>query len=196
MLRLLKSSPLTRETPDAEVVTRAQKGDADAFAMLFERHGPAIKRFVRDLLRDGAAADDALQETFTRAHVQLIKLPQPGQFKPWVFGIARNVVFESKRVRQHDDLDDEDGPLTAAVLPSPNPETALLNEELRNTFNGALELLSADRRAALLMRVDHGLSYDDIAEATGWSLQTVKNEIHRARLVLREALRPHIGGPS
>ena len=196
MLRLLKSAPLRRDTPDAELVRRAQKGDSDAFAMLFERHGPAIKRFVRDLLRDAAAADDALQETFTRAHVQLIKLPEPDRFKPWVFGIARNVVFESKRVRQHSDIDSSDSDLPAAVLPSPTPETALLDEELRKTFNGALEMLSADRRSALLMRVDHGLSYDDIAAATGWSLQTVKNEIHRVRLTLREALRPHVGGVS
>ncbi len=194
MLRLLRQSPLTRETPDAEVVRRAQKGDADAFAMLFERHGPAVKRFVRDLLRDAAATDDALQETFTRAHVQLTRLPQPDRFKPWVFGIARNVVFESKRIRQHADIDAPEHELPIAVIPSPNPEAALLDEELKQTFDEALQLLSAERKSVLLMRVDHGLSYEDIVAATGLSLQTVKNEIHRARLTLREALRPHIGG--
>ena len=59
-------------------------------------------------------------------------------------------------------------------------------------LEGALEQLSADRRAALLMRLDHGLGYGDIAEAMGWPLQKVKNEIHRARLQLRERLAEYL----
>ena len=47
---------------------------------------------------------------------------------------------------------------------------------------------------ALLMRLDHGLAYEDIALAFGWSIPTVKNEIHRARLKLRTHLLPHLTG--
>ena len=50
----------------------------------------------------------------------------------------------------------------------------------------------SDRRAALLMRIDHGLPYEQIAEAMGWNLQKVKNEIHRARLQLRERLSGYV----
>jgi RNA polymerase sigma-70 factor (ECF subfamily) len=55
-------------------------------------------------------------------------------------------------------------------------------------LEGALADLSEDRRAALLMRIDHGLGYGEIAAAMGWTLQKVKNEIHRARLQLRASL--------
>ena len=58
----------------------------------------------------------------------------------------------------------------------------------------ALQSLSEDRRAALLLRIDHDLGYGDIATAMGWPLQKVKNEIHRARLQLREQLLPYLEG--
>lgn len=198
MLTLLRRpEPITDETPDEALVRRAQRGESAAFRALFERHVLAVRRFLRDLMRDTDAADDATQETFTRAHVQLPRLGDHDRFKPWVFGIARNVAFEAKRVRQHQPLDagDEDD-VPAAVLPAPDPERTLLDRELEGHLTEALGALSEHRRAALLLRLDHGLSYDDIAAAMGWTLPMVKNEIHRARLSLRASLLPHLGGPT
>jgi RNA polymerase sigma-70 factor (ECF subfamily) len=140
-------------------------------------------------------ADDATQETFARAHAQLQKLGDHDRFKPWILGIARNVAFEARRVRQYDPIaDDDEGGVPAAVIPSPDPEAVLLDAELEKHFTEALSHLSEHRRAALLMRLDHGLSYEEIAEAFQWSLPTVKNEIHRARLKLRTHLLPHLTG--
>ncbi|MEW5742643.1 MAG: RNA polymerase sigma factor [Myxococcota bacterium] len=196
MLRLLKRpQPIGPETPDEALVRRAQAGESAAFKALFERHVVAVRRFLRDLVRDKHLADDATQEAFARAHAQLGKLADHDRFKPWMLGIARNVAFEVRRVRQHEPMEGEDDEGTPdAVIPSPNPEALLLDRELEKHFTEALSVLSEKRRAALLMRVDHGLSYEDIAEAFGWSIPTVKNEIHRARLKLRAALLPHVGG--
>jgi RNA polymerase sigma-70 factor, ECF subfamily len=195
VLRLLKRpAAITLETPDADLVPRAQAGESAAFRALFERHVVSVRRFLRDLVRQTDLADDATQETFARAHAQLSKLTQFERFRPWVLGIARNVAFEVRRVRQHDALDEEDDSGPDAVIPSPNPETVLLDAELERHFAQALGVLSANRRAALLMRLDHGLSYEEIAEAFNWSLPTVKNEIHRARLKLRTHLLPHLTG--
>jgi RNA polymerase sigma-70 factor (ECF subfamily) len=196
VLRLLrKPATITPETPDGALVRRAQVGESAAFQALFERHVIGVRRFLRDLLRDGDAADDATQESFTRAHAQLEKLAEHDRFKPWILGIARNVAFEARRIRVHDSLDDDDDDgVPDAVIPSPNPEAALLDLELEKHFTEALGTLSARRRAALLMRLDHGLSYEEIAAAFDWSIPTVKNEIHRARLKLRAALLPHVGG--
>lgn len=196
MLRLLTRTPaITPETPDDSLVGRAQAGETAAFRALFERHVVSVRRFLRDLLRDSHAADDATQEAFARAHAQLPKLTEKERFKPWLLGIARNVAFEARRVRVHDvyDHDSDESDVPDAVIPSPNPEALLLNQELAKQFNEALSELSPNRRAALLMRLDHGLSYDDIAANFGWSIPTVKNEIHRARLKLRSLLLPHLG---
>lgn len=196
VLRLVRRvETITPETPDELLVRRAQQGESAAFQALFERHVVAARRFLRDLLRDAHQADDATQEAFTRAHAQLAKLGDHDRFKPWLLGIARNVAFEAHRVRVHDVLDEEDGTgVPDAVIPSPDPETTLLDRELEQHFTAALGLLGEKRRAALLLRVDHGLSYEEIAQTFGWSVPTVKNEIHRARLKLRAALLPHLGG--
>jgi RNA polymerase sigma-70 factor (ECF subfamily) len=58
----------------------------------------------------------------------------------------------------------------------------------------ALGELGEERRAALLLRIDHGLGYDEIAAQLGWPPAKVKNEIHRARLELRAVLGKYIGG--
>ena len=195
VLRLLQRTPaITPETPDEALVQRAQNGESAAFKALFERHVVAVRRFLRDLLRQGDHADDATQETFARAHAQLAKLTDRDRFKPWILGIGRNVAFEAMRVRQHDVLDDDDDSTPTAVIPSPDPERVLLDAELEKHFTEAISTLSENRRAALLMRLDHGLAYEDIAAAFGWSIPTVKNEIHRARLKLRAHLLPHLTG--
>lgn len=178
---------------DAELVRHLQAGAAQAFKVLFERHVLSIRRFLGDVLRDPSAADDATQEVFARAHVQLSKLGPDDHVRGWLFGVARNVAFESRRVRAHEELDETAG-IPDAVLPAPDPEAVLLDRELQRHFSEALDALSVNRRAVLVMRVDHGLSYEDIAKAMGWSLPMVKNEIHRARLLLRARLAPHLRG--
>lgn len=197
MIHLLGRTAITAQTPDEALVVRAQAGDPAAFRGLFERHVTSVRRFLRDLLRDADQADDATQETFARAHAQLEKLVDRDRFKPWILGIARNVAFEARRERVHEVLEDDDD-VPDAVIPSPDPEAVLLDQELEKHFTHALSQLSTTRRAALLMRVDHGLAYEDIAQAFSWSIPTVKNEIHRARLKLRQLLSPHLttGGRS
>jgi RNA polymerase sigma-70 factor (ECF subfamily) len=112
--------------------------------------------------------------------------------KSWLFGIARNVAFEEHRARRTwDSIDDHDAPIRA-VLPAPDPERLLLDRELERHFDEALGALSAPRRAALSLRLEHGLSYEEIAATMNWTLPQVKNEIHRARLKLRELLLPHV----
>ena len=77
---------------------------------------------------------------------------------------------------------------------APSPEAVLLSAESDRVLDGALANLAEERRAALLMRIDHGLGYGAIAAAMGWPLQKVKNEIHRARLQLRERLSGYVEG--
>ncbi|MBK7862108.1 MAG: RNA polymerase sigma factor [Archangiaceae bacterium] len=197
MLRLLaRKAPLDPSTPEEALVDRARDGESAAFKMLFERHVSAVRRFLRDVLRDGAAADEATQETFVRAHSLLPRLEQRARVKAWLLGIARNVAFEHRRARKDEvELDDAEAPIEA-VIPSPDPERLMLDRELERQFDAALGSLSSHRRAALVLRLDHGLPYEEIATLMGWTLPMVKNEIHRARLKLREAMLPHVGARS
>jgi RNA polymerase sigma-70 factor, ECF subfamily len=181
---------------NAELLTRARAGDAEAFRVIFHRQAPGVRRFLGDLLRDDAAADEGTQETFVRAHQRLGTLEQPGALTGWLLGIARMVFFEHLRKKRRDGPppanDDDAQPIQ--IDRGPGPEAALLAGEADGMLDKALQTLSEDRRSALLMRLDHDLGYGEIATAMGWSLPKVKNEIHRARLQLREQLLPYLEG--
>jgi RNA polymerase sigma-70 factor, ECF subfamily len=179
----------------AELLARARAGDAEAFRVIFHRQAPGVRRFLGDLLRDDSAADEGTQETFVRAHAKLATLEQPNALTGWLLGIARMVFLEHLRKKRRDGPpanDPDDGPVQ--IESALGPEALMLQGEADRMLNGALETLSEERRSVLLMRIDHDLGYGEIAEAMGWPLQKVKNEIHRARLQLREQLQPYLEG--
>ena len=160
--------------------------DPRRLAETYAARGPAIRRFLRGLLGERAAADDATQETFARAFTRLANVEDPARLTPWLFGIARHVALEMRRERRRTvDLGEHEAPEPAH---HDTPERALLGREAVGVIDCALARLSTDRRAVLLLRLDHGVSYDDIAALMDWSLAKTKVEIHRARAVLREEL--------
>jgi RNA polymerase sigma-70 factor (ECF subfamily) len=170
------------------LVERARAGDSKAFRLIFERHAPAVRRFLHDLLRDGEAADECTQETFVRAHGRLSSLRDEDKILPWLLGIARHVFHEALRAKRPRLLLAED------EVSVPTPEAVLMGREADRLLTAALACLDEERRAALLLRIDHGLDYDEIRAVMGWSLAKVKNEIHRGRLELRERLQRYVGG--
>lgn len=154
---------------------------------LYEAHGARIHRFLRDLLGDTTLAKDATQETFVRAYKKLATLDPALSVAPWLFGIARNVSLELRKARARAGRcfvhgDNADAPN------NDSPERDILGREALRVVGSALEQLPEERRAMLLLRLDHGLSYDDIAVTMGCSLAKVKVEIFRAREVLRDAM--------
>lgn len=187
-----ESSIRSMEDP---LLLRAQRGDSAAFRSLFLRHSPGVRRYLGDLLRHDAAADDATQETFLRAFDSLSSLRDAARLSSWLFGIARNVFLEhcrahKERVRLLDEPNEE----VEVVDSAPTPDAVLLLAEAGRVLADALTHVGEPRKSALLLRLDHGLGYEDIAEVMGWSVSKVKNEIHRGRLQLRSQLLRYLGG--
>jgi RNA polymerase sigma-70 factor, ECF subfamily len=191
--------------PVALAEARSQTGeapvDADdraALTALYARHAPPIHRFLRDLLGDTALAADATQETFCRAYRRLGSLDDRSRSVPWLFAIARNVSLELRRARmRHGKVfipQETAHDVHEAVCRMGSPESALLDQESVRVVGAALARLGEDRRAALLLRFDHGLAYEEIAEAMSWTLAKVKIEIFRAREVLRATLDEYRAG--
>lgn len=218
MTTLPRVRPLLGEPPvraGKPSVVRAFFGDADAAAddveaspavtacdhatlvALYGELAPRVHRFLRDLLGDPTQASDATQETFVRAFRRVDNLPATTRLVPWVFGVARFVALEARKARGRgrrviDDAVTADERTVDARARS--PEDALLNREAVQVVERALTRLPEERRAALLLRCDHGLAYDEIAPLMGWSLSKVKVEIFRAREVLRATLEEYRGG--
>jgi RNA polymerase sigma-70 factor (ECF subfamily) len=172
--------------------------DRATLEALYGELAPRIHRFQRDLLGDATLATDATQETFVRAFRRVDDLPQGTRLTAWVFGIARLVSLELCKARgRMRRVIVETGSVSDVDLADRKTRTAedeLLDREALRVVERALERLSDDRRAVLLLRLDHGLAYDDIAHTMGWSLAKVKVEIFRAREVLRATLDEYRGG--
>ncbi|MBL8741128.1 MAG: RNA polymerase sigma factor [Myxococcales bacterium] len=190
----LASAELVEPNIDGDVGlslgARAKAGDQLAMRLVYERYAPAVRRFIRDMLRDGQAADDALQDTFIRVTQGIGSLDEPEHLAGWIFGIARRVCFEHRRHRTRRQRNTE---LTAADFEaadsSATPEALYFGSRAAEKLDRAVDRLEPDRRAILLLRCDHQLSYEEIATAMGFSLSKVKVELHRARLALREVFR-------
>jgi RNA polymerase sigma-70 factor (ECF subfamily) len=178
---------------DADLVHRAREGDPEAFHLLYVRHAPSVRRFLGGALRDPAAADDALQETFARAHRKLRSLRDTDRLRPWLLGMARIVALDELGRERRTPLADVSEPREEDFDPLDTPEELLLSAEAESVLRTQLDRLSPARRAALLMRLDHDLDYPEIAQAMGWALHKVKNEIHRARIGIRAALLEYLG---
>jgi RNA polymerase sigma-70 factor, ECF subfamily len=202
---VLPASPETRRprtaTPlrtvpgpeDEDLVHRARAGDQEAFHLLYLTHAPPVRRFLGGVLRDAAAADDALQETFARAHRKLGSLRDAGRVRAWLLGMARIVALDELGNGRRTPLAAVSAVVDEDFDPLDTPEELLLSAEAESVLRQQLDRLSPSRRAALLLRLDHDLDYPEIAQAMGWALHKVKNEIHRARLRIRAALLEYLG---
>jgi RNA polymerase sigma-70 factor (ECF subfamily) len=193
---------------EARIVTFLP-GGKDSFAMdaracnrtaLIAAYGelaPRIHRFVRDLLGDASLSSDATQETFVRALRKVDGLPPATPLVPWVFGVARRVSLELVRARGRGRrvlVEGEPSHDQVADASARSPEAALLDREALGIVEHALARLPEARRAALLLRLDHGLTYEEIGAAMGWSLAKTKIEIFRGRAVLRGTFEEWRGG--
>lgn len=198
----LQSEPGLADAVDADADGESWATDSPcdraALAALYPELAPSVHRFLRDLLRDDALAADALQEAFIRAFRRIATVPHGTRLAAWVFGIARNVSLELRKARGRARrvLVQEDARVACRIadLRARSPEAQLLDREAVVVVTRALEQLPEDRRAALLLRLDHGLSYDEIARAMGWSLSKAKVEVFRAREVLRATFDAYRGG--
>ena len=177
-----------------ENVVRAQAGDREAFRPIYDRYARPLLQFIFDMVGQRDMAEDLLQETFVRAYRHLDHLREPARISTWLFGIARNVCLESLRGRGKDrkkvDLDEEE----AMELPdgAPLPEGILLNQELNSLIQHSLNQLDADKKQVFILKVFQGCSYEEIIQATGFTLPKVKTDLHRARTEMRDRLRPYL----
>lgn len=150
----------------------------DEFHNLYQRYAPQVHRFVLFLCGDPALADDITSETFVRAWTSRGKIRE-ATLKAYLFTIARNLYRDHlRRNRRYQDLEES--------IPDSSPSLESRTEhkaELAAVMDGLRELDEVDR-AALLMRVQEDMPYEDIAQALDLPVSTVKVKVHRARVKL------------
>lgn len=182
----------------AEIVMRAQQGSSEDFYRLYELYSRPIFNFVRRLSGSANDAEDLTQDTFFKVHSELGKLREPKQFKYWLFRIARNEVYQKLR-RSHRtpevSIDDDEVSyydFLSDDSEGQDPERQVLSLELREVIDKTLGGLKPKYRDVFVLAAFHKMSYEDITKIVGRSLLSVKTDIYRARLALKEALSQYL----
>jgi RNA polymerase sigma-70 factor, ECF subfamily len=177
-----------------EVVLRAQKGSFDDFQKLYDLYARAIYNFVWKLVGSTEDAEDLTQETFLKVHSELRSLRDPSQFRFWLYRIARNEVYQKLRRKQRSSevsIDDEEVSYYNFLpdqSPDLDPERQVLSQELQDVIGKALRDLPVKYRDVFVLAVFQNMSYEDITKVVGRSLLSVKTDIYRARLAVKEAV--------
>jgi RNA polymerase sigma-70 factor (ECF subfamily) len=174
---------------DARLMLAFRGGDRRAFETLFARFTPRVLSFLTRMVRDRARAEELTQDVFVRIYQAAERYEPSARFSTWIFGIAHNVALnELARAHHKRELRmPEDGPLDA-LDPAPGADEALAAARTHAELERALGTLPERQRAALLLRSEQGLGYEEIATTLGTSVASVKSLIHRAREALHVAL--------
>jgi RNA polymerase sigma-70 factor (ECF subfamily) len=181
------------DPPDTELVQRAREGDRGAFRVLVERHQRASFALAMGMLRHEADARDALQEAFLKAFRNLGNFQGEAAFSTWLYRIVTNACIDRRRRRKVMVEADEatigsvDSSPTLAVVPR-NPQRELERARLGERIQEALAQLPDYHRDTVVLREIEGLSYQEIADATGVSIGTVMSRLFHARQKLQVAL--------
>ncbi len=186
LLDLLFAARRAEPLPDVdpELVRRAQRGDATAFADLVRHYEPRLRALAYRLLEDRDLTDDVLQEAYVRAFKALGRLRGDSSLGTWLYRITYNAcIDELRRGRRVVPL--FSGIESDSVDPRAGPEESAV---ARGDLAAALASLSPEMRAVVVLVDADGLDYREAAKVLGVPPGTVGSRLNRARAVLRTAL--------
>lgn len=177
-----------------DCLERAQQGDAEAFARLFESFRASVFAVAVRLVGPDEA-DDVVMDTYLRAWQALPGFRGRSAIKSWLYRIAYNASIDAirKRQRRHEVAApvDEEGRSLLEEVPDErpaNPAGRIELEDERATLEKALVLLAHEHRVTLELRYSEGMSYAEIAAATGVPIGTVMSRLFNGKRRLRQAL--------
>lgn len=184
---------------DLRLMGRVKLGDEEAFRELVEIHQHRVIGAVARMLSDETEAHDVAQQVFIRVWKSAARWEPTAKFTTWLYTILRNLVFnESRRRARHpahslDAIQNEDDrPQQFEDEGTKAPDTALLDEEMQDAIERAIQELPEAQRMAVVMRRYQDVSYEEIAEVLELSVPAVKSVLFRARTELREKLRHYL----
>jgi RNA polymerase sigma-70 factor (ECF subfamily) len=182
---------------DAGLVTQVQRGDARAFAMLMRRYNRRLYRTARAIMKDDAAAEDAVQEGYVAAYRHIGDFRGEARIGTWLTRIVVNQALQAlRRTRREavvvlfDDPPDErsqDDPIAESLKPGP-PERTMLRAEMRRLIERKIDELPEGYRTVFMLREVEDMTVEETATALGIPAATVRSRLFRAKARLRESL--------
>ena len=182
---------LALEESDAQLVTRAQSGDEQAFAELVRRHSALVFRLAVSILGKEFVpeAEDVTQEVFLKVHHAIRSFRGESEFRSWIYRIAFNKAVNLKaRVRFRSPHADETV-LEDLAAPEPGAERQMQTAQRDRAVAECMGTLPEVYQSALRLYYWLGAGIGEVAESLGVPENTVKSYLHRARQLLRSMLK-------
>jgi RNA polymerase sigma-70 factor (ECF subfamily) len=204
-LSLTQSQPLRYELhdPDVRLMLKVREGDAASFEELVLRYQGRLLTVLEHLVGNREQAEDLAQETFLRVFKARERYEPGAKFCTWLFTIANNVAsnaLRSRSRRKEVGVPDRANTDTSAfgldqmakAASGLMPARIIDKAETAEMVRQALETLGERQKMALLLSKFEGMSYQDIAESMGMSVQATKSLLSRARVNLQRILSPYM----
>lgn len=185
---------LTERTDD-QLIESFASGNNQAFDVLLGRHQSRVYNFIFSILKDAALSDDAFQETFVKA-ITTIKQGRynaDGKFSSWILRIAHNIVIDHYRQTKNESTvsasQTEYDVFNRRELAEETIEDMMVDVNIRDDVRHLVRSLPAEQRQVLVMRYYRDMSFKQIAEKTGVSINTALGRMRYAILNLRRMAR-------
>ncbi|MBE6195292.1 MAG: RNA polymerase sigma factor [Rikenellaceae bacterium] len=180
---------------DQALLEQYQQGNREAVSQLLERHTRRVRDYVRMMIKDNDVADDLTQEVLIKV-VKVLdegRYTDKGRFLPWVLRIAHNRVLDYFRAQKQVKTVSESSAgfdiLGSKNFAEPSIEDRLVSEQQAEEVRGLIELLPEEQRTVVKMRYYDGLSFKEIAEHTGVSINTALGRMRYALINMRQLIK-------
>ena len=180
---------------DQKLLNCYLSGDRNAISQLIERHSRRVRDYIQMMVKDGDVADDIFQETFIKA-VRVIdegRYTDNGRFLSWILRIAHNQVIDhfraQKQNRQLNEAEAGYDVLGTLRLAERTVEDEIVCEQIAGDVRRMVELLPDEQREVVMMRYYSGLSFKEIAEQAGVSINTALGRMRYALINLRKRIK-------
>ena len=187
-----------KKMTDEQLALAYVDGDNKAFDLLLQRNQQKIFSYILFVVRDQETANDVFQETFVKVitNLQLRKYTTTGKFSAWVMRIAHNVIMDWYRNQKADNIveptaDNDLSNISSRGLIDGGIESQFVNEQVLDDVKAMMNLLPATQREVVYMRFYQGMSFKEIAETTGVSINTSLGRMRYAILNMRRMAKNH-----
>lgn len=178
------------------LLNKAKQGNIIAFEKLIISHEKTVYNIAYRMFNNEEDAKDIAQEVFIKIYKNLNKFDGNCKISTWIHRITVNTCIDELRKRKGKEtssidslIDLDDGEVQKQYTDNSfNPEQSLINKEDIEDLKNAINLLSENHKALIVLRDIQGLSYNEISEITQISLGTIKSRISRARIQLKNII--------
>jgi RNA polymerase sigma factor (sigma-70 family) len=181
---------------DAVLVSNYIKGDENSLSILIKRHKQKIYSFIYSKVYDRDVMENVFQDTFIKVirTLKLGKYNEEGKFLPWVMRIAHNLVIDhfrkNNRMPKFDNNRDFD--IFSVISDSSlNAEKSLIKSQVEEDVRRLIEELPEDQKQVLVMRIYNEMSFKEISNSTGVSINTALGRMRYALINLRKVIDKH-----